>query len=604
MRAQPEAEAALAARGITDPDLVLVDMWTYGAHLVPERYARAAHRLVRHLGARHRGRQPVRAPGLRAEADRRPQRDGAPRDRRCRRRRPPARAWASTTRRSCPACARTDRRPLSHAARGRVVHARGPRAALAALADADRLQLPRGSGAAHRLLRRGAAGRLPDGVRGDGGALPRPHARPLPAHRVRRRRMGPRVHDDLARAGLRLPRRDPLPRRRAARLGGRAAGRSATRSACTRRTTACCGSTSTRTTGAQVRRRRRLVVSFHVTVANYEYLVYWRFYEDGRIECEVRATGIMVTTPFAGEPRRPTARWSTPPPTRRSTSTSSWPGWTWTSTARPTPSSMVETAAAADRPGQPARARADHPHRAAAHRGRGRARTTLGDAAQLEGHRTRAAATRSARRSPTSSCRAARSRAMLDPASPVFRRAQVIGHTLWVTPYDPDERWPCGEFVNQSGEDLGLPVWTAADRPIADADVVLWYVFGIHHVPRAEDWPVMPVDIVRSTSSPQASSTRTRPSTWPRDGPVRPPVRARHHLPRRRALRLGRPGDLRRRRRRDHRSALRRRHLAPAGHAVRAAAHPPDRYLPHDGSRPSLAMRVDGLARPAGARRR
>ena len=51
-------------------------------------------------------------------------------------------------------------------------------------------------------------------------------------------------------------------------------------------------------TGAEVRRQRRMVVSCHVTVANYEYLVYWRFYQDGNIECEVRATGIMVTTPF------------------------------------------------------------------------------------------------------------------------------------------------------------------------------------------------------------------------------------------------------------------------------------------------------------------
>ena len=52
---------------------------------------------------------------------------------------------------------------------------------------------------------------------------------------------------------------------------------------------------------------RRLVVSCHVTVANYEYLVYWRFYQDGNIECEVRATGLMVTTPFAeGDGRRPT----------------------------------------------------------------------------------------------------------------------------------------------------------------------------------------------------------------------------------------------------------------------------------------------------------
>ena len=50
--------------------------------------------------------------------------------------------------------------------------------------------------------------------------------------------------------------------------------------------------------GAEVRRMRRMVVSVHVTVANYEYLVYWRFYQDGNIECEVRATGLMVTTPM------------------------------------------------------------------------------------------------------------------------------------------------------------------------------------------------------------------------------------------------------------------------------------------------------------------
>lgn len=71
----------------------------------------------------------------------------------------------------------------------------------------------------------------------------------------------------------------------------------------------------------------------------------------------------------------------------------------------------------------------------------------------------------------------------------------MIGHQLWVTPFHPDERWPCGEFVNQSAEDSGLPAWTAANRSIEDTDVVLWYVAGIHHVPRVEDWPIMPADI-------------------------------------------------------------------------------------------------------------
>ena len=39
----------------------------------------------------------------------------------------------------------------------------------------------------------------------------------------------------------------------------------------------------------------------------------------------------------------------------------------------------------------------------------------------------------------------------------------------------------------------GLPEWTSADRPIDGEDIVVWYTFGHHHVPRPEDWPVMPV---------------------------------------------------------------------------------------------------------------
>ncbi len=118
--------------------------------------------------------------------------------------------------------------------------------------------------------------------------------------------------------------------------------------------------------------------------------------------------------------------------------------------------------------------------------------------------------------------------AMLDPGSAVFRRAQVMGHTLWVTPYDPDERWPCGEFVVQSEQDSGLPVWTAQNRSIEDTDVVLWYVFGIHHVTRPEDWPVMPVDTVSFWLKPFGFFDRNPALDVPRaDGachPARRPI--------------------------------------------------------------------------------
>ena len=59
-----------------------------------------------------------------------------------------------------------------------------------------------------------------------------------------------------------------------------------------------------------------------------------------------------------------------------------------------------------------------------------------------------------------------------------------------------DERRAAGEFPNQHAGGAGLPAWTSADRPIVDTDVVLWYTFGVTHLPRPEDWPVMPVDTV------------------------------------------------------------------------------------------------------------
>ena len=31
---------------------------------------------------------------------------------------------------------------------------------------------------------------------------------------------------------------------------------------------------------------------------------------------------------------------------------------------------------------------------------------------------------------------------------------------------------------------------------------MVWYVFGAHHVPRVEEWPVMPVDQIGFTLKP------------------------------------------------------------------------------------------------------
>ncbi len=80
------------------------------------------------------------------------------------------------------------------------------------------------------------------------------------------------------------------------------------------------------------------------------------------------------------------------------------------------------------------------------------------------------------------------------PGSPFRRRAGFLEAHLWATPYARDEQYPAGRHPNQSaGEDDGLAAWTRADRPLVERDVVLWYTLGVTHLPRPEDFPVMPV---------------------------------------------------------------------------------------------------------------
>lgn len=79
------------------------------------------------------------------------------------------------------------------------------------------------------------------------------------------------------------------------------------------------------------------------------------------------------------------------------------------------------------------------------------------------------------------------------PASQVRQRARFVDHHLWVTRHRPGELYAAGDYPNQSRGGDGLPMWTAGDATIENQDVVLWYTMGVTHIPRPEEWPVMPV---------------------------------------------------------------------------------------------------------------
>src|SRR6266516_2967138 len=79
------------------------------------------------------------------------------------------------------------------------------------------------------------------------------------------------------------------------------------------------------------------------------------------------------------------------------------------------------------------------------------------------------------------------------PNSSLMQRAGFAAHHLWVTPFDPAARYPAGDYPNQNPGGAGLPTWTKAKRSIENTILTAWYNVGVHHIARTEDWPVMPV---------------------------------------------------------------------------------------------------------------
>jgi primary-amine oxidase len=250
--------------------------------------------------------------------------------------------------------------------------------------------------------------------------------------------------------------------------------------------------TDWRTAQSETRRGRRLVVSFIATVGNYDYGFFWHFGQDGTIQCEVKLTGIVNTTALKPGERSAFGIEVAPQLNAPFHQHIFAARLDMTVDGEANSVQEVNTVAVPPGPENPYgnAFRAEVTPLASELAAR---RSVNGASARFwrivnEGRRNHLGRPIAYRLVPGENCPP-----LISPDAAVMKRAGFVAHQLWVTPYDPDQRSAAGDYPNQHPTGDGLPYWTAADRPIDNRPLVVWYVFGHTHVPRPEDWPVMPV---------------------------------------------------------------------------------------------------------------
>lgn len=81
-------------------------------------------------------------------------------------------------------------------------------------------------------------------------------------------------------------------------------------------------------------------------------------------------------------------------------------------------------------------------------------------------------------------------------------RSEFAAHAVWVMRYAKGELFAAGTHSMQSAGGEGIASWVrqraeeGKGTAVRDEDIVVWCAFGTTHNPRAEDWPVMPCEMV------------------------------------------------------------------------------------------------------------
>ncbi len=267
---------------------------------------------------------------------------------------------------------------------------------------------------------------------------------------------------------------------------------------------------------SEVRRSRRLVLSSWAAIGNYDYGFFWYLYQDGTIEFDIKLTGMVfaVASHVAGDhAARVTPELTAPYHQHlfnvrldmtvdgtRNTVEEVDVVAVEDDTANPYGNAFTTRTTVLEREGDAAR---------------------LADAASSRTWRIVNRERRNHVDEPVSYALVPASNPVLlaRPGTSVAKRAVFATRHLWVTRYDPTERYAGGEYPNQHAGGAGLPAFQAADRDLVEQDIVVWHTFGSTHIPRPEDWPVMPVEHVGFSLRPVNFFDRNPALDLPRASP-------------------------------------------------------------------------------------
>ncbi|KAF8313711.1 hypothetical protein DL93DRAFT_2058917 [Clavulina sp. PMI_390] len=253
-------------------------------------------------------------------------------------------------------------------------------------------------------------------------------------------------------------------------------------------------------------RSRKLVVSFIATVANYEYCFYYNFFQDGTIELETRLTGILNVYAAAQGEHPPHGTLVAPQiqahyhqhifSLRLDTMVDGLNN------------SVIESDILPMEQGTGSKENF-------AGNGFVVQKQVLKDGAreynaELDRRWTivNPGRTHYASGNPVGfniAMKGAATRLLAKPDSWIARRATFATKTLWVVKDEEGKRmFPAGKYVPQTRDSPADSIgeWVKSDKSIENEDLLLFLTFGTTHIPRPEDWPVMPVEHLRVTLKP------------------------------------------------------------------------------------------------------